>query len=453
VLPIATPDEMRAIDASASDSLDVLVGRAGRAVARTALDMLGGAYGRQVVVVAGRGNNGADGRFAARVLRRRGAQVRVFDVASVPAVLPRCDLVIDAAFGTGFRGAWTSPRSAGAPVLAVDIPSGVDGLTGAADSGVLPADRTVTFAALKPGLLLPPGAELAGMLELADIGLDVSQLTTHLVQHVDVAQWWRPRDADAHKWRTGVRAVAGSPGMLGAAHLATSAALRAGAGIVHLSSPGTVHDPAAPTEVVTRPLPSLDWASEVLSHLDRFAALLIGPGLGRDDHVASQVRQVVLGAPVPTVVDGDALFALAWQAEGAGALLRRRSAPTVLTPHDGEFALLTGSRPGLDRIASARRLAADTGAVVLLKGPATVVAEPFGSVLVVTAGDRRLATAGSGDVLTGIIGALLAQRVPAFHAAAAGAWIHGQAARRGPAAGLVAGDLPSLIPPVLDLLV
>lgn len=452
MLPIATPDEMRSIDASAREPVETLIERAGRAVARTALDMMGGAYGRRVVVVAGRGNNGADGRVAGAVLRSRGVRVLEIDVANAPAALPACDLVIDAAFGTGFRGSWTSPRPRGAPVLAVDIPSGVDGLTGAAGDGVLQAQRTVTFAALKPGLLFPPGAGLAGVLELADIGLDTSGLATHLVQHLDVVEWWRPRTADAHKWRSAVRIVAGSPGMTGAAHLAAAAAQRSGAGIVHLSSPGVVHDPTAPTEVVGRQLPALDWGGEVLAQLDRFGALVIGPGLGRDEHVATQTRRIVVDAPVPVVVDGDGLFALAWQSEGAAALLRRRNAPTVLTPHDGEYALITGSRPGADRIAAARRLAADTGAVVLLKGPATVVAEPFGAALVVTAGDERLATAGTGDVLAGIVGALLAQRLAPFHAAAAGAWIHGQAARRGPSAGLVASDLPALIPQVLGLL-
>ena len=164
------------------------------------------------------------------------------------------------------------------------------------------------------------------------------------------------------------------------------------------------------------------------------------------------MRDVVARVQLPTVVDGDGLFALAWSGEGARAVLRARSAPTVLTPHDGEFALLLGARIGPDRLAAARRLAADTGAVVALKGPATVIAEPEGRALVVTAGDERLATAGTGDVLSGIVGALLAEGVPAFEAAAAGAWIHGQAGRRGPARGLIAGDLPDLIPAVLESL-
>jgi NAD(P)H-hydrate epimerase len=163
-----------------------------------------------------------------------------------------------------------------------------------------------------------------------------------------------------------------------------------------------------------------------------------------------EARRFIVEAPLPAVVDGDALFALAWSAEGAEQLLRKRRAPTVLTPHDGEYKLLTGHAPAADRLVAARRLAADTGCVVLLKGPATVIAEPHGQTLVVTAGDSRLATAGTGDVLAGIIGALLAADLPPAHAAAAGAWVHGQAARRGPRLGFVASDLADLIPLVTN---
>ena len=164
---------MGAIDAAAPEPVEVLIGRAGAAVARAVVDLLGGTYGRRVVVLAGKGNNGNDGRDAARRLRRRGMRVHVLDAADLPEVLPACDLVIDAAYGTGFRGEWTPP-TAPAPVLAVDIPSGVDGLTGQMPGGALTAARTVTFAALKPGLLLRPGADRAGQVDVADIGLDVS---------------------------------------------------------------------------------------------------------------------------------------------------------------------------------------------------------------------------------------------------------------------------------------
>jgi NAD(P)H-hydrate epimerase len=449
MLPILTPDEMRAVDAWAPEPVDVLVERAGSAVARAAVRMMGGTYGRTVNVIVGTGNNGADGNVAAAHLRSRGVKVRVFTVAECPSRLPTADLVIDAAFGTGFRGAWQSPDTGDAEVLAVDIPSGVDGLTGAAAAGAFAADRTITFAALKPGLLFPPGSALVGELELADIQLDVGVTKAHLVQRSDVAGWWPQRRVSAHKWDAAVRIIAGSRTMSGAAALAASGAQRSGAGMLHVSSPGVEAAPNLPLEVVQRPLPASGWADEALGSLDRFHAVVLGPGIGRNDDTAASARHMTVNTPLPLVLDGDALFALAWNAEGAAALLNQRNAPTVLTPHDGEYQLLTGAPPAVDRIAAARKLARDTNCVVLLKGAATVVADPRGQVLVVTAGDERLATAGTGDVLAGIVGALLAHEVPAFEAAAAAAWVHGRAARFGVAVGFVASDLPDLIPRVL----
>lgn len=451
MIPIVTPDEMRAVDAAASETTAVLIARAGAAVARTAIRMMGGTYGRIVLVIAGGGNNGADGRAAAELLTGKGVKVRVFDAVDCPAALPPADLIIDAAYGTGFRRTWNAPDVGDTPVLAVDIPSGVNALTGEMFGDVLAATRTVTFAALKPGLLIPPGAEMTGALELADIGLDAgvaAHAHAQLVQPSDVADWVPERDATAHKWRAAVRIIAGSSGMTGAARLAAHAAMRAGAGMVHLSAPGTLV-PQAPAEVVQRPLPAKSWAGAVLDTIDRFHSLVVGPGLGRDDETNEQTRLLAVDAPVPTVIDGDGLFAMAWNADGAAALLRRRTTPTVLTPHDGEYALLTGAAPIADRLVAARRLAADTGCVVLLKGPATVVADPDGEVLVVTAGDARLATAGTGDVLSGIIGALLAEGVPALQAAAAGAWLHGRAALLAPARGMVASDIADHLPEVL----
>src|SRR5205823_3857377 len=181
VIPVVTPEEMKAIDAAAPEPVDVLVGRAGAAAARASLDILGGAYGRRVVVVAGKGNNGADGRDAARRLRRRGVRVHVVDAADALERVPPCDLVLDAAFGTGFRGEYRGPDPADAAVLAIDIPSGVDGLTGLACEGAVTADVTVTFAALKPGLLLGDGADRCGQVEVVDIGLDVSGARIELV--------------------------------------------------------------------------------------------------------------------------------------------------------------------------------------------------------------------------------------------------------------------------------
>ncbi|MDQ1425839.1 MAG: ADP-dependent NAD(P)H-hydrate dehydratase / NAD(P)H-hydrate epimerase [Acidimicrobiaceae bacterium] len=451
MIPLVTPQEMAAVDSEAPEPVAVLIERAGAAVARAAVRLMGGTYGRRVVVLAGKGNNGNDGRAAARRLADRGVHVTVVDAASRPPVLPVADLVIDAAYGTGFRGRWSPPDPGSTPVLAVDIPSGVDGLTGwAEDGGALSAEHTVTFAALKPGLLLSPGRELAGSVEVADIGLDVSRARAHLVEQSDVAAWVPPRAGDAHKWRAALWLVAGSAGMLGAAHLAARSAQRAGAGMVRLSSPGVLIDPLAPTEVVGHQLPLDDWARTVLDDLERFHALVIGPGLGRDDDVGENTRSLVAKAPVPVVIDGDGLFALAWHADGARTVVAHRPAATVLTPHDGEFALLQGTRVGRDRFSAARGLAADLGCIVLLKGPVTIVADPGGDVLVTDTGDERLATAGTGDVLAGLLGALLAQRVPPVRAAAAAAWLHGRAARRGFARGLVAGDLPDLVPLVLE---
>jgi hydroxyethylthiazole kinase-like uncharacterized protein yjeF len=455
VIPIVTPEEMGEVDAAAPEPVEVLVARAGAAVARAALDLLGGAYGRRVVVVAGRGNNGADGRDAARRLARRGVAATVVAASEAPDRLPRADLVVDAAYGTGFRGTYRAPRvEPGTPVLAVDIPSGVDGLTGELAERVLRADRTVTFAALKPGLVLEPGATWAGEVAVADIGLDVSASRCHLVEAADVASWLPDRSPTTHKWRSAVWAVAGSPGMAGAAALTTGGAQRAGAGYVRLSTPGGDAEGAA-VEVVRTPLPADGWAAEVAAGLGRFGALAVGNGLGTGEATAVQVRQLVGatatagdgGGPVPTVVDADGLTALG---EAAASCVGPH---VVLTPHDGELARLTGAPPGPDRIAAARALADRTGAVVLLKGRATVVADPGGRVLVSRAGDARLATAGTGDVLAGVVAALLAQGVAPFEAAASAAFLHGRAAALGWRRGFVAGDLLEGLPRALDGLV
>jgi hydroxyethylthiazole kinase-like uncharacterized protein yjeF len=457
MVPVVTPDEMAAIDRGAPEPVDVLIGRAGAAVARAALDLLGGTYGRRVVVVAGKGNNGNDGREAARRLRARGvrvAEVAAGDVAALDPgpILRRSDLVIDAAYGTGFRGTFEFPEvPPGVPVLAVDIPSGVDGLTGAVAGGrVQPASATVTFAAAKPGLYLGAGPDLAGRIEVADIGLDVSSARIHVVEPDDARGWLPGRPRSTHKWRSAVWVMAGSPGMAGAATLASAGAQRAGAGYVRLSTPGGLGEAVAtvPVEVVHVDLPARGWADAVLDgdQLRRFRAVVIGNGLGRADGTPDEVRRVVAAANdagIPVVVDADGLAALG---PDAG---RHVGAATILTPHDGEYERLAGHPPGGDRLAAARHLAARTGAVVLLKGPTTVVADPGGRVLLSAVGDARLATAGTGDVLAGVIGALAAQGMEPLPAAAAGATLHGAAAALGWRRGLVAGDLPVLLPAVM----
>ncbi len=447
MIPIVTPVEMAAIDAAAPEPVEVLIGRAGAAVARAAIEMLGGTYGRRVVVLAGKGNNGNDGRDAARRLRRRGVRVVEVDAHGAPAMLPSADLVIDAAFGTGFRGDWSAPETS-APVLAVDIPSGVDGLTGNESERVLRAERTVTFAALKPGLLLPPGSELTGEIEVADIGLDTSTATASLLTDDDVAAIVPDRPAQAHKWKAAVWVAAGSPGMTGAAHLAARGAQRAGAGYVRLGTPGVDHDAHAPAEVVGHALPPRGWGREVLGDLARFRSLVVGPGLGRDPNTLYEVVDVIASAPIPLVIDGDALHAVAQSVP----VVRDRPWPLVLTPHDGEYEAITGAAPAADRFEAARTLARDLGCVVLLKGPTTIVADETGRVLVANQGGPRLATAGTGDVLSGIVGAFLARGIPPLEAAASGAFVHGRAGNLGWPDGLVAGDLPDLVPAVLDSL-
>jgi NAD(P)H-hydrate epimerase len=447
VIPILTPTEMAAVDAAAAVPVSELIDRAGRAVARAALDLLGGTYGRVVNVIVGNGNNGADGRVAADVLCRRGVHVRLIEASTRPPILRRCDLVIDAAYGTGFHGEWIAPEIGDAAVLAVDIPSGVDALTGHAGPGVLPADRTVTFQALKPGHVFGAGARLAGEVTVVDIGLDVSGATQHLVEAADVAVWWPRRPVDSHKWNGAVRVVAGSQGMRGAAQLCAEAAARAGAGLVKLSVPGL--DAVTRSEIVQHRLDDCGWTADLMSDIARFGSLVIGPGLGRAEHTIESIRSTILEATVPLVIDGDALFAAAWDSDGAAPLFVDRRLPTVLTPHDGEFSILTGSLPGVDRVAAARQLAAELACTVLLKGPTTVVADADGAAYVVAGGDERLATAGTGDVLAGMIGTALAMGAPGALAAAAAAWLHAAAGRLGPAEGVLAGDLIDALPRAL----
>jgi hydroxyethylthiazole kinase-like uncharacterized protein yjeF len=470
---------MAAADArtiAAGTPLEALMDRAARAVAHRARRLLGGAYGRRVVIVAGKGNNGGDGIVAAGHLERAGIRPYVFrledglDRAAVTRALGRADLAVDAMYGTGFRGAlagdaaWAADAMAasGVPVLAVDIPSGVDGLTGAAEGAAVRATATVTFAALKPGLLFEPGRTLAGAVGVVDIGIPVGgpgdpagdRPRAQVLETDDVRASLAARPADAHKWNAGLAVVAGSRGMIGAALLVGTAALRAGSGMVVLGVPGPdAAGRASGTEVVVRALAAtaegaLDvrGAAEVLADIGRFKALAVGPGLGSAAATRIAVCTLVAEAAVPMVLDADGLNALA----GDFSLLRSRLVPAVLTPHEGEYGRLAGRAVGADRIEAAEWLAHETRSVVLLKGPGTVVAAPDGRVSVNATGGPWLATAGSGDVLTGIIGALLARGLDAFTAAAVGAWLQGRAGLHAPSlVGLVAGDLVAALPRTL----
>jgi NAD(P)H-hydrate epimerase len=471
---------MAAVDANAAEPVDVLIGRAGAAVAHRAARLLSGVYAKRIVVLAGKGNNGADGRAAAAVLLSQGADVQVLEAADLRPgqPLPASDLVVDAAYGTGLQRAYSPPSPGRSPVLAVDIPSGVSGLTGEVleGGGAMPAAVTVTFASLKPGLLFGAGPELTGEVEVADIGLGPLVGTAArcwLVGDADVAALLPRRPREGHKWMTAVQVVAGSPGMTGAPWLVSRSALRAGAGYVRLSMPGVDPSVLPPGELVHLPVPSSGWHAKVLDELSRVKALVVGPGLGpvvgRSPRADSpgvgttgsdstgggaeagggalpggEVGLLVAAAPVPTVIDADGLNAIG-SLEGLAAIVARRSQPTVITPHAGELTRLAGHAPGPDRLAETRQASARSGAIVLLKGSTSVIAAPDGRALLAASGDARLATARTGDVLSGVIGAFLARGLPAFEAAALAAHVHGRAAGQGYREGLVASDLPDLV--------
>jgi len=475
--PVLTPLEMAAADQhaiAAGTPEAVLIDRAGRAVARHAERMLGGTYGRRVMVVAGKGNNGADGRVAAQRLRARGVGVDEFPIAStaegrdVEPALARADLVIDAMYGTGFRGRLEGAaaqiaqamNTSRVPVLAVDIPSGVDGATGAASDTAVRAHETMCFAAYKPGLMFEPGRTLAGRVCVADIGIAVDGLSQLAV--LDVRDLALPAPgAASHKWTSGCLVIGGSRGMVGAPLLAGHAALRCGAGMVVCAVPGT--DAAAQVsgrELVARALPATDngtldedAASAVLKDTARFRALAIGPGLGRDETTQAAVRRIVAEADVRVVIDADALNAIAIDPSVLRARASAGFTAAVLTPHAGEYERLAGRPVGDDRVGAARDLAARVGAIVLLKGPGTVIASPDGRAVVNRTGGPALATAGTGDVLTGMIAGLLAQGVEPFVAAATAAYVHGRA---GDAAStspdIVASDLVRALPRTLQAL-
>lgn len=461
MIPVVTPEEMGAVDRAAPEPVEVLVERAGFAVAGAARRIMGGAYGRRVIVVAGRGNNGADGRVAARWLGGWGAAVTVVDPSELPpgarleragGRLERADLVVDAAYGTGLSRPYQPPEPGPVPVLAVDIPSGLSGLTGT--GAAMTAAATVTFAAYKPGLLLGDGPGRCGRVEVADIGLGALAARSArmwLVGDEDLAML-PERGRHAHKWQSAVMIVGGSEAMNGAPLMAARGAMRAGAGYALVGVPGAPEGGGLPPgEQVGVGLPGDAWVEAAADAAGRARALAIGPGLShRARHpdggtgADTPVGRFLRATEAPAVVDADGLTALG-DLDAIREVAAGRPGPLVLTPHEGEFAKITGHPPGDDRIADVAAAARHTGAVVLLKGSTTVVAEPGGRVLLAASGLPSLATAGTGDVLSGIIAAFLARGVPAPEAAALAAHVHGRAAGLGRREGLVATDLPDLV--------
>ena len=447
---LLTPDQMARADRLAADAGvpgPVLMQAAGRAVARAARR-----FGPcRTLVLCGPGNNGGDGYVAARLLAQEGWPVRTAalapprpgsDAASAavrwqgpqvpftPDEAARADLVVDAVFGAGLRddvpAIVADTLAAARSMLAVDVPSGLDGATGQPRGPVRASDATVTFFRLKPGHLLLPGRSLCGTVLLADIGLPATVLPALNIQawHNTPALWRLPvPDEQSHKYTRGHVTVLGGPAMTGAARLAASAARRAGAGLVLVA--------AFEAADYRNGEPGLLVSDEELPGLlqdARRAVWVCGPGLGAA--AALDALRLLLAAGRTVVADADAF--------AAGAVDQLRGC-AVLTPHEGEFARVFGP-VGPDKLAAARAAARAVNSVVLLKGADTCIAAPDGRVAVNSNAPPWLATAGAGDVLAGIVGALLAQGMPAWEAACAAAWLHGRAAMLA-GRGMLAEDL------------
>jgi NAD(P)H-hydrate epimerase len=444
--PLYDADEMRA--AESGHDVAQLMERAGGGLAEFIQNHCDDEAA--ITFVCGSGNNGGDGRVAARLLREAGRDVRVVDAKPEDEEkdLGSPGVVVDALFGTGFRGA---PRpgaarlieqinGAGAEVVAVDVPSGVDASTGEVAAAVVDAAATVTFHGEKVGLRVTPGAFHVGELEVVDIGLEHRE-TAHARPTEEILDLVPLRAAASTKYTAGsVLVVGGSPGLTGAAVLAATAAFRADAGYVAVAAPPE----SLPVleqrlvEAVKRRL------SDVWDAVGRARALALGPGLGRSAETKALVRRLLEETDRPAVVDADGL----WELEPF-----RRNAGTVLTPHSGELArLLDVDSAWVDahRLEAARRAVERFDCVVLLKGEGTIVASPGADPTLVCPGFPSLATAGTGDVLTGIIGSFLAKGMPPRLAAAAGATAHTAAAAAAPhRAGLVASDVVAMLPYVL----
>ncbi|MGQ0570834.1 MAG: NAD(P)H-hydrate dehydratase [Armatimonadota bacterium] len=506
---LPTSEEMAVLDRRAADEFGVptllLMETAGRSVAAAARRLVD-RHAPNVIVVAGKGNNGGDGLVAARIMmasgwpvtvvllardvevtgdaavnlhaaRRAGVDIANLDSTAMPGLrgtLKQADLVVDGLFGTGFRGPAVglaaktieAMNACGSPVLAIDIPSGVHGDTGAIDGPAVRAAATVTMGLPKTGLILPPGAECAGQIWVADVGhpkrlLEVARVRTTLVTRDLVDAAVPVRRLDAHKGGFGrVVILAGSIGHTGAAVLATLGSLRAGAGLVTLGVPAAVYPIVGPAVIEGMPVPLPDadgaLASQAVDRIRELAAsadvVACGPGLSTRPGPASIVRWLIAECPRPLVLDADALSIMAAM---PGDIPPSKS-PIVLTPHPGEMARLLGAK--IDEIQRHRlqvaRVAAERfKAVVVLKGARTVVADPGGDLFVVPTGNPAMATGGMGDVLTGVIAGLIGQGLTPAAAAWTGAYLHGlagdiAAAARGPA-GILAREVADSLPAAL----
>ncbi len=501
--PLPGAEQQRALDTWATNTRGIpggeLMERAGTGLARACEAR---SPDGPVAVVCGKGNNGGDGLVAARLMRLNAPDrdVRVLllgdpgelrgdaraNLERLPGAAPETfagerlrgvAVIVDALLGTGFSGEPRDParsgiaainaaRAAGAQVVACDVPSGVDASTGEVLGEAVRAEQTVTFNAAKPGLWIRPGKQLAGEVTVIDIGIPADGRPGHadvgLVTEAVLAAIPR-RAAESTKFSAGSVLVAGgSPGLTGAPAMAAMAAARAGAGYVTVAVPASLAGVLAVKllEVMQVELPERERALApeaarvVLERAGRVQALVVGPGLGRAPDSLRFAREVARQAEVPLVLDADGLNA---HAGGHLRDLRWRSALAVLTPHAGELARLLeidSDDVARQRLRRAREAAAAAGSIVVLKGDDTLVAEPDGRVAVNPGGASALATAGTGDVLSGVIAALLAKRMPAFDAACAGVFVHATAGRLaasriGPD-GVIASDVIELLPAALQ---
>jgi len=499
---------MAALERQAQDvhgmSIPSLMIRAGAGTADVARRLLRPRGGRRVVVLVGKGNNGGDGLVAARDLdgdaavvalmvvpdaslrgdpaahlaALRGRRARIedsahLDDAALDGLLRDADLLIDAIFGTGFRGPAAgeparvieAANRSGTPILAVDVPSGIDAATGGAAAPCVHAVATVTMGLPKRGLMQYPAAAHAGRVYVADIGLphalvDAAPIPVALATGPWVNRTLPVRPADGQKGQFGrVALVAGARGFVGAAILAARGAIRAGAGLVTIGLPGSLAAVPAGSlpEAMTRALPETPEgtvAARALEEIVEWAAassvLAIGPGLTMHAEVAALVRGLLPRLDRPLVADADALNALAGEPERLGAV----RGPVVITPHPGEMARLLGCEIAdvqRDRVETARSASARLGVVVVLKGARSVVASPDGRALVVPTGNGAMATGGMGDVLTGATAAFLGAGMPAFEAAGCAVYLHGRAGDLAARSelGLLAHEVADAIPRAL----
>lgn len=495
-LALLSVAEMAAADAAtiaAGTPGTVLMEKAGRAVADAVARR--SRPGRHVLVLCGPGNNGGDGFVAARLLAERGYRVTLAlageraalagdaalaatawagPIETIDRIDPaQHDLVIDALFGAGLRRPLSGAlgtlvaqvNQTDRPVIAVDVPSGVHGDTGLADGPAIRADETVTFFRLKPGHLLHPGRALCGIVTLADVGIrpEIVFAPGGIEPSVfrNAPDLWRARLPDhaagTHKYGRGAVAVAaGGLSGVGAPRLGARAALRIGAGLATIicrPEALAAHGARGPDALMQTPAADAPAFTAALS-TRKVDALLIGPALGLDDEARSWVA-AALGGDWPCVFDADALTLIGADRSSFFGRLHSRAGACVLTPHEGEFKRMFGDAAGFEaargKLERARQAARLTGAVVVLKGSDTVIAAPDGRTAINDTGSPALATAGSGDVLGGIVAGLLAQRMPAFEAACAAAWLHGRAGEA-LGMGLIADDLPEALPGLLAAL-